>query len=76
MAYKLRHFFELLAFYSQEENKVTKCTGHTIIEMIKVLILEGRIDDSLWLKIILAMIYIKNLQLMQALERSITPVEM
>lgn len=55
---------------------MSKCTSHIIIEMIKALILEGRIDDTFWLEIILAMTYIKNLQPIRALEGSITPVKM
>lgn len=39
----------------------------TPIDMTRATIIEGNIDDKLWSKLVLAMIYIKNSQLMRAL---------
>lgn len=46
------------------------------MDMIRATILEGGLDDIFWPKIVLAMIYIKNLRPMQVLKRSISPVKM
>ena len=44
--------------------------------MVRATIFEGRIDDTLWPEIVLAMTHIKNLRLTQALEGFITPIKM
>ncbi len=67
--------FELSAPYSQEENGVSKCTGRTIIEMVRATILEGRMDDTFWPEVVLAMTDIKNLHPTQVLEGSISPTK-
>ncbi len=46
------------------------------MDMIREKILEGRIDDTLWLKIVLAMTHIKNLRPTRALEGFISPFKM
>ena len=43
----------------------------TIIDMTRTIILEGNINDDLWPKLVLAMIYIKNSQPTRALENTI-----
>lgn len=39
--------YEVLATYYQEENRVSEHTSRTIIEMVRVPILEMRLDDTL-----------------------------
>lgn len=68
--------FEPSAPYSQEENGVSERTGRTIMDMVRATILEGGIDDTLWLEIVLAITHIKNLRPTRALEGSISPIEM
>lgn len=46
------------------------------MDMVRATILEGGIDDTLWHEIVLAMTHIKNLRPTQALENSISPIEM
>ena len=46
------------------------------MDMMRGIILEGRIDDTLWHEIVLAMTYIKNLRPTRALKDSISPIEM
>lgn len=43
--------------------------------MIKVIILKGRIEKRLWLKVILVIIYIKNLQPIWVLKESISSIK-
>ena len=54
--------------YSQEQNGVSKRTGRTIMDVIRTRILEESIYDKLRPKIVLAMTYIKNVQLTKALQ--------
>ena len=44
--------------------------------MVRATIFEGRIDDTLWPEIVLAMTYIKNLRPTRVLKGSISPIEM
>lgn len=46
------------------------------MDMLRVTILEGGIDDTFWPEIILVMTYIKNLQPIWALESNISPIVM
>lgn len=73
---KQRITFEPFASYFQEENKVSDRTGRKIMNMIRVTILEGRIDNMLWPEIVLAMTHIKNLKPTQALRGFKSPIEM
>lgn len=43
--------------------------------MVRITILEGGKDNTLWPEVVFAISYIKNLYLIQALERSISPTE-
>ena len=45
------------------------------MDMVRVTILEGGIDDTLWPEIVLVMTHIKNLRPTQALEGNISPAE-
>ena len=56
--------FEPLTLYSQEENRVSECTGHTTMEMVIATILKAGMDDILLHELIFAVIYVKNLRLM------------
>ena len=51
-------------------------TGRIIMEIVRAIILERELDETLWLEVVLPMTHIKNLRPMQALERSISPAEM
>ncbi len=46
------------------------------MDMVRATILECRIDDTLWLEIVLAMTHIQNLRLTRVLEDFISPIEM
>lgn len=46
------------------------------MEMIRATILEKKIDNTLWPKIVLAITHIKNLQSTRVLENSISPIKM
>lgn len=52
--------FEPSAPYLQEQNGVSERIGRTFMDMIRTTILEGNIEDKLWLELVLAMTYIKN----------------
>ncbi len=67
--------FEPSAPYSQEENGVSKRTGRTIMEMVRATILEGRMEDTLWPEVVLAMTHVKNLRPTRALEEFISPIK-
>lgn len=43
--------------------------------MVRITILEGGKDNTFWPEVVFAISYIKNLCLIQALERSISPTE-
>lgn len=73
---KQRIIFELFIPYSQEENGVSERTGKMIIDMMKVILYKGGIDDTLCPKIVLVMTYIKNLSLMQVFGEFISLIEM
>lgn len=45
------------------------------MEMVRVTILEGGMDDTLWPEVVLVMTHIKNLRPTQALEGAISPIE-
>lgn len=45
--------------------------GKTLMDIIKAKILEGNIDNKLWSKLVLAMTYIKNSQLIKALANNL-----
>lgn len=62
--------------YSQEGNGVSERRGRTIMEMVRVIILEGGIVDMLGSEVVLAMTHVKNLRPTQALEGSISPAEL
>lgn len=59
--------FEPSAPYSQEQNGVSERMGRTIMDMTRVTILEGNLDDELWPEIVLAMTYVKNVRPTKAL---------
>ena len=59
--------FEPSVPYSQEQNGVSEQTGRTIIDMNRTKILEGNINDDLWLDLVFAMMYVKNNRLTKAL---------
>lgn len=44
--------FELSITYFQEENRVLEKIGKIIIERIRVIIFEGGIDHTMWLKVV------------------------
>ena len=67
--------FEPSSPYSQEENGVSERTGRTIMEMVRVTILEGGIDDTLWPEVVLAMTHVKNLRPTRALEGAISTIK-
>lgn len=46
------------------------------MKMVRVTILEERIDDTLWPEIVLAMTHIKNLWPTRVLKNSISTIEM
>lgn len=52
--------FELSVLYSQEHNGVSEQIGKAIIDMTRAIILEKKLEEELWSKIILAITYIKN----------------
>lgn len=52
--------FEPSASYSQEQNRVSKQMGKTIMDMTRATILESNINNELWPELVLAMTYIKN----------------
>ena len=60
--------FETSAPYSQEHNGVSERVSRTIIDMARATILDGSIDDDLWLEIILGMTYVKNVGTTSSLE--------
>ena len=60
--------FEPSAPYFQKQNIVSKKVGQTIMDMVCTTILYVNIDDDLWPKIILAIIYIKNIKLISLLK--------
>lgn len=64
-----------MATYSYEENAVSKVTSQIIIEIIIEKILKWGIDDTLQIKIVLLIIYIKNFWLTYILEKSISPIK-
>lgn len=55
--------------YSQEENGVSERLGCTLMEIARVSIIEGGIDDSFWPKMILAITCIKNIRPTKAVQR-------
>ncbi len=67
--------FKPSAYYSQEENGVSEKTGRTIMEMVQAMILEGRMEDTLWPEVILVITHVKNLRPTRALKEFISPIE-
>lgn len=65
--------FEPSAPYSQKQNGVSERMGRAIMDMTRATILEGNIDDELWPKLVLAMIYNKNNRPTRALAHNISP---
>lgn len=65
---KKRIIFKLSAPYSQKQNKVFERIGYTIMDMIYTTILDGNIDDDLWLEVILAINQVKNVRPTKALK--------
>lgn len=57
-----------------DQNGVSKQMRRTIIDMIRVTILESNIDNKLWLEHVFAMTYIKNNQPTRALQ-NLTPMK-
>lgn len=55
--------FESSTPYSQEENSISKRIKKTFIDIMQTIILEKGIDNTSMPKIILAIIHVKNLQL-------------
>lgn len=47
--------------------------GVTLIDITRATILEGNLDDKLWLELVLAMTYIKNSQSIRALAYNLSP---
>ncbi len=64
--------FKPSAPYSQGQNDVSERMGRTIMDMTRVTILEGNIDNDLWSELVLAMTYIKNSRPIRAL-KNISP---
>ena len=60
--------FKPSAPYTQEQNKVSKQIEKTIMDMTKVTILEGNINDEICPELILAMIYVRNNRPTRALQ--------
>lgn len=54
--------FKLSASYFQEQNRVSEKVDQTIIDITYIMIFNENINNNLWLKIILAMIYVKNIR--------------
>lgn len=67
--------FKPLVSYSQEENRVSKRTSRTIMEMVQATILKRGMEDTLYPEVVLAITYVKNLRPTQALEKSISPIK-
>lgn len=67
--------FEPSAPYSQEQNGVSERAGRTIMDLTRATILEGNIDDDLWLELVLAMTYVKNNRPTRALQNNLSPYE-
>lgn len=49
--------------------------GQTIMKMVMATILEGKIEDTFWPEVILAIIHVKNLQPILVLEDSISLIK-
>lgn len=47
----------------------------TIIDIVRTIIVEQEIHDTLWLEIILVIIHVKNLPPIHVLEGNINPIE-
>lgn len=62
--------------YSKKENKVSDRIEKIIIDILKTIILEKEIDNMLQPKIVLAIIHIKNLELIQALKEFVSLIKM
>lgn len=61
--------FELLAFYSQKQDRLCKKKSQTLIAQVKSTIIGGIIPDNLWPKILLAITHISNLLLIFSLDK-------
>lgn len=67
--------FKLSVPYFQEENRMSKRRGQTVIEKVRATILEEGIKDTLWPKVVLAITHVKNLRPIQVLEDSISLIK-
>lgn len=67
--------FEPSVPYFQDKNQVFKKKGQTIMEIVRAIILERGIENTLWPKLVLVMIYVKNHQLTEVLKNSISPIK-
>lgn len=67
--------FKISASYSQEENRISKRTRKTIMDMVSITIRQRGINDTLWLEIVLAMTHIKNLRPTRVLKTFISLIE-
>lgn len=54
---------------------MSKHTNRSIIEIVRVIILEEKMNNTLLREIVLAITHIKNLRSMRVLERSISPAK-
>lgn len=69
MLFKKRIIFELLAPYLQEQNRVLERMSKTIMDITPATILERYLNYKLWPKLIFAIIYIKDVRLIKALNK-------
>ncbi len=60
--------FKPSSSYYQEQNRVSERMERTIIDITRATMLEGNIDDDLWLEIVFAMTYVKNCRPTKALQ--------
>jgi transposase InsO family protein len=51
---------ETTAPYSPEQNGVAERANRTIIERVKAIISEGKLDKRLWMELVAAVVYLKN----------------
>src|SRR5947207_3082635 len=65
---------ETTAPYSTEQNGVAERANRTIIERVKAIISEGKLDKRLWMELTQSVVYLKNRSQTKAVET--TPYEM
>lgn len=54
---------KLSILYSQKQKRISKKISYTIMDMTNVIIIDEKIDNNLWCKVILIMTQVKNIRL-------------